>query len=241
MDNQFIRTQMLFGEDYINVLAEKKVAVFGVGGVGGYTVEALARTGVGAIDIFDHDVVSLSNINRQIIALHSTIGEKKVDVMKQRVLDINPACKITAYNCFFNTDTEKDYPFTGYDFVVDAIDTVSSKLLLLEKANQNNVPIIACMGTGNKTDPTKLKIEKLEKTTGCPLARVMRYECKKRNIKNVTVLCSTELPVKPIPLLQPDAEGEKTKPTPASTAFVPSVAGLIIASHVVKKLLGNDG
>ena len=231
---QFIRSKMLYGKDYIDILKNKKVAIFGIGGVGGYVAEALARIGVGSLSLFDHDEVSISNLNRQIVALHSTIGKYKVDVMKSRIKDINPNCNVQTHKVFYNAETAEDYNFSEYDFIVDAIDTVSAKLILIQKAKEKNVNIISSMGTGNKLDPTKLKITKLEKTEACPLARVMRYECKKRNIKDVTVLYSEELAVKPFDL-QANMGGKKS--VPGSNPFVPSSAGLIIASYVVGKML----
>ncbi len=226
---QFIRTEMLFGKESMEKINNSKVAVFGVGGVGGHLVEALTRCGVGHIDIFDNDTISESNINRQIFALHSTVGMNKVDAAKQRLIDINPELKINAYNLFFMPENSYTVDFSKYDYVVDAIDTVTAKIELIIKAKESNVPIISSMGTGNKLDPTRLKIADISKTSVCPLARVMRYELKKRNITKVKVLFSDEVPTKPVLC--------KNARVPASTSFVPSAAGLIIASEVIKDIL----
>lgn len=224
METQFSRTELLIGEEGIKRLSSCRVAVFGIGGVGGYTVEALARSGVGAIDIIDNDKVALSNINRQIIATHSTVGEYKVDVMKARIADINPECKVAAYNTFFLPETAGEFDFTLYDYVVDAIDTVSGKIAIIEKAKQNGVPVISAMGAGNKLDATAFEVADVSKTSVCPLARVMRRELKKRGIKGVKAVYSKEEPV-------------VSERVPGSVAFVPSVVGLIIAGEVVKDLV----
>ncbi|MCQ2754895.1 MAG: tRNA threonylcarbamoyladenosine dehydratase [bacterium] len=228
MKEQFSRTEMLIGEDAINMLSQKRVAVFGIGGVGGYVVEALARTGIGAIDLIDNDVVSLSNINRQIIATHSTVGKLKTEVAKERALDINPNIKIQTFNMFFTPETSNEIDFTQYDYVVDAIDTVSGKIELVMKCNELNIPIISSMGAGNKLDPTLFEVSDIYKTSVCPLAKAMRTELKKRGIKNLKVVYSKEMPVK-----QP----QDGKRVPASIAFVPSVVGLIISSVVIKDLI----
>ncbi len=235
MQNQFTRMQMLYGEECVDILSKKRVAIFGIGGVGGHATEAIARSGVGEIDLFDNDIVSISNLNRQVVALHSTIGMPKVQVMADRIKDINPNCKVNIHNTFYGKDTQQNYPVDNYSFVIDAIDTVSSKLLLIENCYKVNVPIISCMGTGNKLDPTSLVIEKIEKTQGCPLARVMRYECKKRNIKNLPVVYSTQLAVQPHIIC--DEQKNARKQMPASAPFVPGVAGLILSSYVIKQLL----
>lgn len=235
MEEQFSRTEMLLGEGTAEALARKRVAIFGVGGVGSYVVEALARSGVGAIDLVDSDRVCLSNINRQLVALHSTLGEYKVDVAKRRVLDIFPNCRVEAKRVFFDEKTAADFDFSVYDYVVDAIDTVSGKLLLVEMAERADVPIISAMGAGNKLDPTAFEVADIFKTSVCPLARVMRHELKKRGITRLKVVYSREEPR--APRVGP-TEGTKKIP-PASCAFVPSVAGLIIAGEVVKELAGK--
>lgn len=227
---ELLRTEMLLGKEKVDGLAKKKVVVFGIGGVGGYVCEALARTGVGRIDLVDNDTVSLSNINRQIIALHSTVGRAKVDVMKERISDINPHIEVNAYNMLFTKENSRDIDFSAYDYVVDAIDMVSSKIELVLKCEEAGTPIIASMGTGNKQNPCAFKVSDIYKTSVCPLARVMRAELKKRGIKRLKVVYSEETPV-----LQECAEGGKR--VPASCAFVPSVAGLIIASEVIKDLV----
>lgn len=230
--NRFIRSEILIGKDAQSILSASKVIVFGVGGVGSYTVEALARSGIGDISIVDNDTVSESNINRQLISLSSTIGMDKVEVAKKRILDINPECNVTAYNTFYTAQKEID--ISGYDYIVDAIDTVTSKLTLVEDANIHNVPIISCMGTGNKLDPTLFEISDIYKTSVCPLARVMRTELKKRGIKKLKVLYSKEEPIKPAPIKN---ENTQKRQTPGSISFVPSVAGLIIAGEVIKDLI----
>ena len=229
---RFSRTKMLFGEDKINSLSTKKVLVFGVGGVGGYVCEALARSGVGTVDIVDNDTVSVSNINRQIIALNSTVGKLKVDVMRERMLDINPNIKVNAYNVFFTPENSNQFDFSKYDYIVDAIDTVSGKIELVIKANESNVPIISSMGAGNKKDPTLFMVEDIYKTSVCPLARVMRTELKKRGVKKLKVVYSQEKPERAV--VPKETEG---KIPPASCAFVPSVVGLIVAGEIIKDLI----
>lgn len=237
MLNEFSRLEMLLGEQAIEKLANSRVAVFGVGGVGGYTVEALARSGVGELDLIDNDVVSLTNINRQIVALHSTIGKYKVDVARDRVLDINPNCKVNVFKTFYSKDNPKAFDFSVYDYVVDAIDTVSAKLALIEETKAVNVPIICSMGAGNKLNPTLFEVEDISKTSVCPLAKVIRQELRKRKIKDVKVVYSKEVPVVPIQTEASQIEKVSGKSrVPASSAFVPSVVGLIIASEVVKDL-----
>lgn len=233
MNERFIRTEMLFGADAMERLKNSRVAVFGIGGVGGHTAEALVRGGIGKIHIIDNDTISITNINRQIIATTSTVGRYKVDVMRERLLDINPDLEIEVSKTFLLPETADEFDFTRYDYIVDAIDTVSGKIALIEKAKKENVPIISSMGTGNKLDPTKLEISYLEKTSVCPLARVMRIEMKKRGIKKVKVLYSTEEAIKP--LCTTDEETNKRQ-IPGSTSFVPSCAGLIIAGEVLKEL-----
>ena len=211
-------------------LRTAKVAVFGIGGVGGYVAEALARSGVGALDLIDKDVVSITNINRQIVALHSTVGKDKTAVMKARIADINPECKVSEHKIFYLPENADCIDLSAYDFVVDAIDTVSAKLELAVRTKELGVPFISCLGTGNKLDPTRLEIADISKTSVCPLARVMRRELRQRGINHLTVLYSTEEPIK-------SGIVEDDKPVPASSAFVPSAAGLIIASHVVRELI----
>ena len=239
MERQFARTALLLGEDAIERLKNCRVAVFGIGGVGGYAVEALARSGVGALDLIDNDTVSESNLNRQIIALHSTIGQYKVDVAAARVRDINPSCEVKPYKTFVLPETVGEFDFSQYDHVVDAIDTVSGKLALALHAQETGVPIISSMGTGNKLDPTAFEVCDISRTSVCPLARVMRLECRKRGIKKLKVVYSKEQAVKPDPELAA-ALGEQTenrRSVPASSPFVPSVAGLIIAGEVIKELI----
>lgn len=230
--NEFIRSEILIGEKAQETLAGSKVIVFGIGGVGSYVSEALARCGIGHIDIVDNDTIAESNINRQLIALHSTIGKAKVDVMKSRILDINPDCKVEAFETFYTN--EKEIDIKDYDYIVDAIDTVTSKLILIEEAQKNNIPIISSMGTGNKLDPTLFEITDIYKTSVCPLARVMRAELKKRGIKKLKVLFSKEEPIKPEKI---ENENSAKRQTPGSISFVPSVAGLIIAGEVIKDLI----
>lgn len=227
---ELLRTQMLLGKENVDKLWQKRVIVFGVGGVGGYACEALARSGVGQIDLVDNDTVSLSNINRQIIALHSTVGKPKVEVMRERICDINPQIKVNAYNMLFTKENSADFDFSAYDYVVDAIDMVSSKIELVLCCERAGTPIIASMGTGNKLNPCAFKVSDIYKTSVCPLARVMRTELKKRGVKRLKVVYSEE-----IPAMQETGEGGRR--VPASCAFVPSVAGLIIASEVIKDLV----
>lgn len=238
MNNQFLRTEMLIGKDAVEKLNNSRVAVFGVGGVGGYVVEALSRAGVGNIDIIDNDTISVSNLNRQIIALNSTVGKNKVDVSKARLLDINPNLKVETYKCFFTRNTEFD--FSKYDYVVDAIDTVVGKLELITRAKSANVPIICSMGTGNKMNPTMFEVADISKTSVCPLAKVIRQELKKRRIKKVKVVYSKEIPLKPIVTEDMDVETKGGRIAPASNSFCPAVAGLIIASEVIKDLIAYE-
>lgn len=233
--NQFARTEMLIGEEAMNRLKEAKIAVFGVGGVGGYVIEALARSGVGALDLIDNDVVSESNINRQIIATRKTIGQYKTEVMRERIMDINPDCKVRTYNTFFLPETKEDFDFSEYTYVVDAIDTVAAKIALVLACQEVNTPIISSMGTGNKLNPTMLEIGDIYKTSVCPLARVMRYELKKRGVKRLKVLFSKELPIKPAASEEKLSPGKRA--VPGSTAFVPSAGGLIIASEIVRDIV----
>lgn len=230
MREQFERTALLMGEEGVERLNASRVAVFGVGGVGGFAVEALARAGVGALDLFDHDTVALSNLNRQIIATHETVGRLKVEVMKERILSINPEAKVTLHPVFFLPENRDAFDFSVYDYVIDAIDTVSGKLSIIEKAKEAGVPVISAMGAGNKLDPTKFLVTDISKTKVCPLAKVMRRELKKRNITDVKVVYSEEEPV------NTGKFGENGKPLPGSCSFVPSVAGLILAGEVIKDL-----
>lgn len=238
MSNQFLRTEMLIGKEALEKLKNSRVAVFGVGGVGGYVVESLARAGVGNIDIIDNDTISVSNLNRQIIALNSTVGKNKVEVSKERLLDINPNIKVQTYKSFFTRDTVFD--FSEYDYVVDAIDTVVGKLELIVRSKSANVPIISSMGTGNKMNPTMFEVSDISKTSVCPLAKVIRQELKKRRIKKVKVVYSKEIPLKPIVTDDMNIETKGGRIAPASNSFCPAVAGLIIASEVIKDLIGYE-
>lgn len=247
MLDRFSRTQLVFGKEAMDRLKGSRVAVFGVGGVGGYAVEALARSGVGAIDIIDDDKVCLTNINRQIIATTKTVGNYKVDVAKERIEEINPDCKVTAFKTFYMPETADRFDFTQYDYVVDAIDTVTGKIALIENAKKAGTPIISSMGAGNKVDPTAFEVADIYKTSVCPLARVMRYELKRRGIKKLKVVYSKEKPIPPIDDEDPNGENgclskaDKVpgkRQVPGSTAFVPSVAGLIIAGEVIKDIIG---
>ena len=229
-ESQFSRTELLLGEKSVEKLAKKRIAVFGVGGVGGFVCEGLVRAGIGEIDIIDKDTVAVSNLNRQLIALHSTVGQNKVDVLEERLKDINPKLILRKYKCFFLPETSDNFDFKQYNYVVDAIDTVTGKIELVLKAEEAGVPIISAMGAGNKLDPTAFQVADIYKTSVCPLARVMRRELKKRGIEKLKVVYSKEEPVKPV-----FAEGEETMP--GSVSFVPSVMGLIIAGEIVKELL----
>lgn len=248
MLNQFSRTELLLGKENMERLKNARVAVFGIGGVGGYTVEALARSGVGTLDLIDDDKVCLTNINRQIIATRSTVGKYKVDVAKERILDINPHAVVNTYQTFYMPDTADQFNFYAYDYVVDAIDTVTGKLELVEQAERCHVPIISSMGAGNKMDPTAFQVADITETSVCPLAKVMRRELKKRGIPHLKVVYSKEKPMTPIDdmaiscrehcICPPGAERKCTqrRAIPGSNAFVPSVVGLIIAGEVVKDL-----
>lgn len=230
----FSRTELLLGETAMQRLASARVAVFGIGGVGGHAAEALVRSGIGAIDLIDHDTVSLTNLNRQVIALHSTLGQKKVDVMAQRLHDIHPQVCVQTHDCFFLPENAANFDFSVYDYVVDAVDTVTAKIEIILQATANGVPVISSMGTGNKLDPTQLRIADLSKTTMCPLARVMRKELGMRGIKHLPVVFSVE---PPCPLAVQSEEQTGRRSVPGSTAFVPAVAGLMIASKVVRDLI----
>ena len=234
MSEKFQRTEMLLGSDAMEKLKDSHVAVFGVGGVGGYTAEALVRSGIGKLTLVDSDTVAESNINRQIIATTKTVGRYKTEVMKERALEINPEIKVEERRCFFLPDTAAEFDFTQYDYVVDAVDTVTAKLALVQAADAAGVPIISCMGAGNKLNPGAFEITDIYKTSVCPLAKVMRRELKQRGIKKLKVLYSKEEALKPRTEVTPQ-EGRRA--TPGSIAFVPSVAGLIIASEVIKDLI----
>ncbi len=231
----FSRSGLLLGADAMEKLKNAKVAVFGLGGVGGYVVEALARTGVGYLELVDHDSISLTNINRQILATHSTLGMAKAEAAKARALDINPEAEVAARNEFFSPDTAGNFAFDRYDYVVDAIDTVTAKLALVSACQAAGTPIISCMGTGNKLDPSKFQIADISKTSVCPLARIMRKECAKRGIRHLTVLFSTEDPISPAQTDEELPQGRRA--LPGSVAWVPSVAGLMIAGEVIKDLI----
>lgn len=248
MLNQFSRTELLFGKEAMEKLQKARVAVFGIGGVGGYTVEALARSGVGIIDIIDDDKVCLTNINRQLIATRKTVGKYKVDVMEERILEINPKAVVHKHQCFFLPENVDQFAFDQYDYIVDAVDTVTAKLELVMQAKNHNVPIISAMGAGNKMDPTRFEVTDIYKTSVCPLAKVMRRELKKRNVKKLKVVYSKEEPLKPLDdmalscknncICPPGAERKCTdrRAIPGSNAFVPSVVGLIIAGEVIKDM-----
>lgn len=239
MQEQFSRTALLLGEENLERLQNARVAVFGVGGVGGYAVEALARSGIGTLDLIDNDTVCLSNINRQIIATHSTLGKYKVDAARDRILDINPEARVNVYKTFYLPETAEQFDFKQYDYIIDAIDTVTGKLQLVEQAMRSKVPIISSMGAGNKLDPTAFEVADISKTSVCPLAKVMRRELKKRGIEHLKVVYSKEMPRIPFSAAvagETDIQTRKRQ-TPGSTAFVPSVVGLIIAGEVIKELL----
>ena len=268
MKEQFQRTEMLIGKEALEKLFRAHVAVFGVGGVGGYVVEALARAGIGALTLIDHDTVSESNLNRQILATHDTIGQSKVEVAKERILSINPDCKVTAMPVFVLPEDAKEkaaveapdpenekidfqsidsFDFSCYDYVVDAIDTVTGKLAIIEKAKREGVKVISCMGTGNKMDPSAFRAADIYQTTVCPLAKVMRKELRKRGIESLKVVYSTEEPIKPVKQAEQDKAGTdkedlkvRPKDVPGSNSFTPAAAGLVIASEVVKDLIANE-
>ncbi|MCD7760448.1 MAG: tRNA threonylcarbamoyladenosine dehydratase [Clostridiales bacterium] len=249
MLNQFSRTELLLGREGMERLSRARVAVFGVGGVGGYAVEALARSGVGALDLIDDDRVSLSNLNRQIIATQRTIGQYKVDAARQRIGEINPDCRVTVYKTFFTPETAGQFCFSDYDYIIDAIDTVTGKLVLAEQAVRAGVPIISSMGAGNKLDPTALEVADISQTSVCPLARVMRKELKKRGIYHLKVVYSKEPPLTPLEVGESDEAAGQTdsrggvpsrRQTPGSNAFVPAAAGLIAAGEVIRTLSGFE-
>lgn len=238
MENQFQRTEILLGEEAMEKLQNSRVAVFGVGGVGGYVVEALVRCGIGSIDLIDSDTVSTSNLNRQIIALRSTVGKYKTEVMRERIMDINPQCQVNVHNCFYLPENKDEFHFEEYDYVVDAIDTVTGKIQLVMQAKECGTPIISSMGAGNKLDPAEFEVSDIYKTSVCPLAKVMRRELKKRGVKKLKVVYSKEAPLQPGKIdVDPDSREINRRALPGSVAFVPSVVGLIIASEVVKDLI----
>ena len=248
MEDFYSRTALILGDDAIAGLKASRVAVFGVGGVGGYAVEALARSGVGAIDLIDSDLVTLSNINRQIIATRSTVGRAKVEVARERILDINPECKVTAHQLFFSPENSDSFDFSEYDYIIDAIDSLKSKIELIVKAKEMNIPIISSMGAGNKVDPSAFEVADIYQTSICPLAKVMRRECRKRGIESLKVVYSKEPPMRPLEdmsiscrqhcICPPGTVRKCTerRDIPGSTAFVPSVVGLIIAGEVINDL-----
>lgn len=235
MKEEFSRTELLLGSEAMRKLADAAIAVFGVGGVGGYVVEGLARSGVGNFILIDHDTVSVSNINRQIIAVHSTVGRYKTDVMKERILDINPQANVTVYRCFYLPETREEFDFTQYSYAVDCVDTVSAKIDIVLQAQAAGIPVISSMGAGNKTDPRGFVLTDIYKTSVCPLAKVMRKELKKRGVRELKVVYSEELPIK---ISAPPETDSKKRSTPGSVAYVPSVAGLIIAGEIIKDLIG---
>lgn len=252
MLNQFSRTQLLYGEEAMAKFRSSRVAVFGIGGVGGYVVEALARSGIGALDLIDDDKVCLTNINRQIIATRKTVGQYKVEVAAERVHEINPDCEVRAHRCFFLPETQDQFDFTEYDYVVDAIDTVTGKLAIIEKSKEAGVPVISSMGAGNKVNPAMFEVADIYKTSICPLAKVMRRECRKRGIESLKVVYSKEEPRRPLEDMSiscrqhcicPPGTARKCterRDIPGSTAFVPSVVGLIIAGEVINDLAKAD-
>ena len=248
MLNQFSRTQLLLGEEAMEQLSDKRVAVFGIGGVGGYVCEALVRSGVGAFDLVDDDKVCLTNLNRQIIATRKTVGKYKVDVMKERMLEINPDVDVRVHKCFFLPENADEFPFEEYDYVVDCVDTVTAKIELIMRSKEKNIPVISAMGAGNKLDPSRFRVADIYETSVCPLARVMRREMKKRNVKSLKVVYSDEQPIRPVEdmfiscrtncICPPGAKHKCTerRAIPGSTAYVPAVAGLVMAGEIVKDL-----
>ena len=239
MPDQHSRTRILLGSDAMEKLKNARVAVFGLGGVGGYTVEALARSGVGALDLIDNDTISLTNLNRQILATYDTVGMQKTEAAARRVSSIDPTIRVRTFNVFYLPDTAEQFDFTRYDYIVDAIDTVTGKLALIARAKEAGVPIISCMGTGNKLDASAFRVADISKTSGCALARIMRKECAKRGLKGVKVVYSEEEPMPPAE--EPDEalpEGTSRRSLPGSISFVPGTAGLILAGEVIKDICG---
>lgn len=237
MSEEFIRTRMLLGNEAMERLEKARVAVFGIGGVGGYTVEALARAGIGQLDLIDSDTVSISNLNRQLLATHSTVGMLKVEAAKARVLDINPRAVVRTYPVFYTPETADGFDFTRYDYIVDAIDTVTGKLALVERAVAAGTPIICCMGTGNKLDPSRFEVTDISKTSMCPLARVMRKELGKRGIRHLKVVYSQEEALTPTGW-EEEAAAIGKRQIPGSVSFVPGAAGLILAGEVIRDIAG---
>ena len=242
MIDQHSRIRLLLGDTGLQRLRRSRVAIFGLGGVGGYTVEALARSGIGKMDLIDDDAINLTNLNRQILALHSTIGMTKTEAAKLRIQDIDPTIEVRTYETFYLPETANQFDFSQYDYVIDAIDTVTGKLALIAQAKDAGVPIISCMGTGNKLDPTGFQVADISKTSGCALARIMRKECAKRGIRGVKVVYSKELPAdsQSNEPTEPQREGSSRRSLPGSVAFVPGVAGLIIAGEVIKDLCSKE-
>ena len=242
MADQYSRTRLLLGDSGIQKLRNAHVALFGLGGVGGYAAEALARAGIGKLDLIDNDTVSLTNLNRQLLATHSTIGKYKVDVAAVRIADIDPTIEVRTFPIFYLPETQDQFDFSQYDYVLDAIDTVTGKLALIAQAKAANVPVISCMGTGNKLDASAFRVADISKTSGCALARIMRKECQKRGINGVKVVYSEELPLEPTssPLdpSEPPAEGSSRRSTPGSLSYVPGAAGLILAGEVIRDIVG---
>ena len=239
MPDQLSRTRLLLGDDAMEKLKNARVILFGLGGVGGYTAEALARSGIGHMALVDDDTVSLTNLNRQLLATHSSVGKHKVDVAAERICDIDPNIEVATHKTFYLPETADQFDFSKYDYVVDAIDTVTGKLNLIAQAKAAGVPVISCMGTGNKLDPTAFRVADISKTSGCALARIMRKECAKRGLKGVKVVYSEELPIEQDASveIEPQREGSSRRSTPGSVAFVPAVAGLIMAGEVIKDLI----
>ena len=242
MEEQFIRTQMLLGSEAMNRLRNSRVAIFGIGGVGGYAAEALARSGIGAFDLIDMDMVSISNINRQIIAAMSTVGRYKTEVMRDRILDINPQADVVVHNCFYLPENEQEFNFNQYDYIVDAVDTVTAKISIICKAKKLQIPVISSMGAGNKMDAAAFRAGDISNTSVCPLARVMRRELKKRGIDSLKVVYSKEKPMKPMEEFMEESSDtgmlSNRRSTPGSVSFVPPVAGLLLAGEVVKEIIG---
>ncbi len=253
MPDQFSRTQLLYGRDAMRYFASCRIAVFGIGGVGGYVVEALARSGIGALDLIDDDKICITNINRQILATKRTVGKYKVDIAEERIKEINPECEVRTYKTFYLPETQDQFDFHDYDYVVDAIDTVTGKLTIIENAKRTGVPVISSMGAGNKLDPAAFEVADIYDTSVCPLAKVMRRECRKRGIESLKVVYSREEPVRPLEDMSiscrqhcvcPPGTARKCterRDIPGSTAFVPSVAGLIIAGEIINDLASKNG
>jgi tRNA A37 threonylcarbamoyladenosine dehydratase len=247
MMKPFERTQLLLGPEALGVLSRSSVAIFGIGGVGSFAAEAIARSGVGRITLFDNDTVSISNLNRQLVALHSTIGRSKADVMRDRILDINPEATVTLHAVFYGAENAAQFDFSQYDYIIDAIDSVSSKLILIQQAKASGVPVISCMGAGNKLDPTAFEVADISKTSVCPLAKVMRHELRARGIDSLKVVYSKENPISQSIRDAHASSGETVgtdpafmKKIPGSVPFVPSVAGLILAGEVIKDLIHHQ-